>query len=80
MTSVTQSPIRRRSWSETGKAWAKIASRELSTVAITIFGLLLITFFIARVIPIDPVLAVVGDNARPETYEAAPEFLRMLGL
>lgn len=71
MTSVVESPVRRRPWGETAGRWAKIASRELVTVAITIFGLLLITFFIARVIPIDPVLAVVGDNARPETYEAA---------
>ncbi|MDP3320744.1 MAG: ABC transporter permease, partial [Bosea sp. (in: a-proteobacteria)] len=71
MTSVVESPVRRRSWGETAGRWARIASRELVTVAITIFGLLLITFFIARVIPIDPVLAVVGDNARPETYEAA---------
>lgn len=35
------------------------------------FGLLLVTFLIARVIPIDPVLAVVGDNARPDVYEKA---------
>src|SRR6185437_6035683 len=26
------------------------------------------TFFIGRVIPIDPVLAIVGDKASPETY------------
>lgn len=51
--------------------WAHVVWRELTTVAITIFGLLLVTFLIARVIPIDPVLAVVGDNARPEVYEAA---------
>lgn len=51
--------------------WGRIAGRELSTVAITMFGLLLVTFLIARVIPIDPVLAVVGDNARPEVYEKA---------
>ncbi|ARO14171.1 binding-protein-dependent transporters inner membrane component [Ketogulonicigenium robustum] len=43
----------------------------LVTVAITFIGLLAITFFIGRVIPIDPVLAVVGDRASPETYEAA---------
>lgn len=51
--------------------WGRIAGRELTTVAITMFGLLLVTFLIARVIPIDPVLAVVGDNARPEVYEKA---------
>jgi peptide/nickel transport system permease protein len=49
----------------------RILGRELSTIAITMFGLLLITFLIARVIPIDPVLAVVGDNAKPDVYEAA---------
>ncbi|CAN7330201.1 ABC transporter permease [Bosea sp. LjRoot9] len=51
--------------------WGKVAWRELSTVAITIFGLLLVTFVIARVIPIDPVLAVVGDNAKADVYDAA---------
>jgi peptide/nickel transport system permease protein len=54
-----------------GARWGRIAGRELTTVAITFFGLLLVTFFIARVIPIDPVLAVVGDNARPDVYENA---------
>ncbi len=36
--------------------------------ALTLFGLLLVTFLIARVVPIDPVLAVVGDRASSETY------------
>jgi peptide/nickel transport system permease protein len=39
--------------------------------ALTFLGLLAITFFIGRVIPIDPVLSVVGDRATPEQYEAA---------
>ena len=41
------------------------------TVLLTFLGLLAITFFIGRVIPIDPVLAVVGDRATPAVYEAA---------
>ena len=41
------------------------------TVALTFLGLLAITFFIGRVVPIDPVLSVVGDRATPEVYEAA---------
>ena len=45
--------------------------RELTTIAITIFGLLLVTFLIGRVIPIDPVLAVVGDRARPTSRWSA---------
>lgn len=39
--------------------------------AMTFLGLLAITFVIGRVVPIDPVLAVVGDRAPRETYEAA---------
>ena len=56
------SPSRRR---------AAAAARVVLGVAFTLFGLLLVTFVIGRVIPIDPVLAVVGDRASPETYEAA---------
>ena len=44
---------------------------ELSTFLITMFGLLLVTFLIGRVIPIDPVLAVVGDRAPPDVYDKA---------
>ena len=40
-----------------------------ATVALTFLGLLAITFFIGRIIPIDPVLAVVGDRAPQEVYE-----------
>lgn len=58
-------------WTQRAVRWGKLAWREVSTVAITFFGLLLVTFFIARVIPIDPVLAVVGDNAKPDVYDAA---------
>nr|WP_232371026.1 ABC transporter permease [Desulfogranum marinum] len=39
------------------------------SVALTFLGLLFITFFIGRVVPIDPVLAAVGDRATPEVYE-----------
>lgn len=43
----------------------------LVAVAFTFLGLLAITFFIGRVVPIDPVLAVVGDRAPRAVYEAA---------
>ncbi|HUH83288.1 MAG TPA: ABC transporter permease, partial [Stellaceae bacterium] len=42
--------------------------RRLSAILITLLGLLIATFLIARVVPIDPVLAVVGDRASAETY------------
>lgn len=44
------------------------ALRLLLQLALTLFGLLVVTFVIARMVPIDPVLAVVGDRASAETY------------
>lgn len=41
------------------------------SVALTMVGLLAITFVIGRVMPVDPVLAVVGERASNEVYEAA---------
>lgn len=43
----------------------------IATVAITFLGLLIVTFLIGRVVPVDPVLAVVGDRASKSTYDAA---------
>src|SRR4051794_4680407 len=40
-----------------------------ASVPITLFGLVLITFLIGRVVPIDPVLAVVGDRAPQDVVE-----------
>lgn len=45
------------------------ALRLVATLAVTFLGLLLVTFLIGRVVPIDPVLAVVGDQAPPDVYE-----------
>jgi peptide/nickel transport system permease protein len=44
-------------------------------VAVTFLGLLLVTFVIARVVPIDPVIAIVGERATPEMVQAAIEEL-----
>lgn len=57
----------RRKWTRGLSALAGF----VATVFLTFLGLLAITFFIGRVIPIDPVLAVVGDRATPAVYEAA---------
>jgi peptide/nickel transport system permease protein len=43
----------------------------LAQLALTFLGLLLVTFLIGRVVPIDPVLAVVGERAPPDVYEQA---------
>ena len=53
---------------------SKILSRSVGMVAMvgmTCLGLLLVTFLIGRVVPIDPVLAVVGDKASAEVYDRA---------
>ncbi|MDH5451856.1 MAG: ABC transporter permease [Paracoccaceae bacterium] len=43
----------------------------LATVALTFLGLLIVTFLIGRVVPVDPVLAVVGDRASKSVYDKA---------
>jgi len=45
-------------------------SGTLASIPITLFGLILVTFFIGRVVPIDPVLAIVGDRAPQDVVEA----------
>jgi len=45
------------------KPGAKALGNFLLTIALTYLGLLAVTFFIGRVIPVDPVLAIVGDRA-----------------
>jgi peptide/nickel transport system permease protein len=37
-----------------------------ASVPITLFGLVLVTFLIGRVMPIDPTLAIIGDHAPPD--------------
>jgi len=41
------------------------------SVLMTLLGLLLVTFLIGRVVPVDPVLAMVGDRASASVYEKA---------
>ncbi len=59
-------------WTRAGSASAGLArdiAATATTVAATLLGLLLVTFFIGRVVPIDPVLAAVGDRAPADVYE-----------
>jgi ABC-type dipeptide/oligopeptide/nickel transport system permease subunit len=42
---------------------SQVVARFLVVILLTYLGLLAVTFFIGRVIPIDPVLAIVGDRA-----------------
>ncbi|WP_370541613.1 ABC transporter permease [Actibacterium sp. 188UL27-1] len=57
--------------------WVKATVLTLGSIAVTMLGLLFITFIIGRVMPIDPVLAIVGERASQATYDAV---YRELGL
>lgn len=50
--------------------WLLSVFAVVATVAATFLGLLAMTFLIGRVVPIDPVLAVVGDRAPQAVYQA----------
>ena len=58
-------------------AWLPALGRILVTVAVTMLGLLFVTFLIGRVVPVDPVIAVAGDKIPQATYE---RIYRELGL
>ncbi|MFO1026562.1 MAG: ABC transporter permease [Acetobacteraceae bacterium] len=49
--------------------WVRSLGATSSSVLVTLFGLILITFLIGRVMPIDPVIAIVGDHAPPDVIE-----------
>ncbi|MDQ7988935.1 MAG: ABC transporter permease [Candidatus Dactylopiibacterium sp.] len=51
--------------------------RRLAIVAVTLLGLLTLTFFIGRVMPLDPVLSIVGSDADQSTYD---QVFKQLGL
>jgi peptide/nickel transport system permease protein len=48
--------------------WLRALAALMVMVAVTLLGLLAMTFVIGRLVPIDPVIAVVGDKASAETY------------
>nr|WP_105428499.1 ABC transporter permease [Neorhizobium sp. T6_25] len=68
MTLPETSVATRRNRRRASSALASVL-RFAVTVVTTIFGLLVVTFFIGRVIPIDPVLAIVGDRAPAHLVE-----------
>ncbi|SLN67669.1 Dipeptide transport system permease protein DppB [Roseovarius litorisediminis] len=57
--------------------WLKTTLMTVGSIAVTMLGLLFVTFVIGRVMPIDPVLAIVGERASQSTYQ---EVYEQLGL
>jgi peptide/nickel transport system permease protein len=49
----------------------KSVAKVLLSIATTMLGLLVVTFVISRMLPTDPVLAIVGDHASESTIAAA---------
>lgn len=72
---TTERPVRRRP----GRASAlgRTLLRTVVSVAATLFGLAALTFLIGRLLPLDPVTAILGDNASQDAYDA---MYRQLGL
>lgn len=58
-----------------GALWLRKIASVLGTVGVTFLGLLIVTFLIGRVVPVDPVLSVVGDRATQAQYDAAYQAL-----
>ena len=56
---------------------ARNVAGVLLTLALTFLGLTAVTFTIGRIMPADPVLAIVGDRAPQDVYDAV---YRQLGL
>jgi peptide/nickel transport system permease protein len=48
---------------------------SLTSIPLTLFGLILVTFLIGRVMPIDPVIAIAGDHAPPDVIAAVRQQL-----
>ncbi|WP_425488177.1 ABC transporter permease [Microvirga mediterraneensis] len=51
------------------RSFLKSVAQFVIVLATTLLGLVAVTFFIGRVVPIDPVIAIVGDRAPTHVYE-----------
>lgn len=74
MTQVDSQVDRRRAFRR-ASAITITVGKFLLTVVTTYLGLLAVTFFIGRVVPIDPALAIVGDRAPAHVVERVREQL-----
>lgn len=77
MSKSTQPAAPTRAKAKAWKARFKAAWRISSAVVVTLLGLLALTFFIGRLLPIDPVIAIIGDQADQATYDVV---FKKLGL
>ena len=52
-------------------------ARQAGTILVTLIGLLVLTFAIGRLMPVDPVRAIVGEDADQAIYQQVYEELGM---
>jgi peptide/nickel transport system permease protein len=71
MTTTPIDQIRAASARSATVRWTLRVLRWALTLAVTFTGLLAVTFVIGRKVPIDPVLAILGDRASASAYAAA---------
>jgi len=57
--------------------WLRVSLRFAGSILATLLGLLALTFFIGRMLPVDPVVSIVGEQADQSTYDMV---YRQLGL
>lgn len=69
-TSLKEEGRRLPSFFKNGSTFLTALARTLGSIIITMIGLLAITFLIGRVMPIDPVISVLGERATKEAYDA----------
>jgi peptide/nickel transport system permease protein len=72
---LTETTVATRRNRRRASSYVKAVLRFLVTAATTFLGLLAVTFFIGRVVPIDPALAIVGDRAPAHVVERVREQL-----
>jgi len=59
------------------RRWLVAMLTHVATTALMLFGLLFVTFAIGRLLPMDPVLVIVGEHATPEAYQRVFHQMRL---
>jgi peptide/nickel transport system permease protein len=59
----------RRTQITTLPRWLKLSARLIASILATLLGLLALTFFIGRMLPVDPVVSIIGQQADQATYD-----------
>src|SRR5215212_8644524 len=66
---MTSSVMQRSGGHDALRSFLRRTAQFVIVLATTLLGLVAVTFFIGRIVPIDPVIAIVGDRAPPQVYE-----------